>query len=146
MPRVHQVYPSATDLWLMALLYAGPVLLGVLGLYCIIDQRDAEAMTTLMMSVGLIGLNLLLTRPCRYTLTEDTLNVRCGMFSQTIALKDIASAELSSSWLSGPALSLRRVRIRTSKKSVLVSPVDREQFIADLLAAAERCRKDSPAT
>ena len=146
MSRPHQVYPSATDQWLMALLYAGPVCLGGLGLYCIFDQRDAEAMTLLMMSVGLIGLNLILTRPCRYTLTEDTLNVRCGLFSKTIALKDVVSAELSSSWLSGPALSLRRVRIRTSKKSVLVSPVDREQFIADLLAAAQRCRKDTPAS
>ena len=48
------------------------------------------------------------------------------------------SVALSSSWESAPALSLRRVRIQLDKGHRIVSPLDREQFIADLMDAAEQ--------
>lgn len=131
------IFPSAVDAWLMVVLYASPVLLAGLGVYLAQVNRAEEALICFMMSIGIVLLNLLLTRPCRYTLTTDTLNLRCGIFNETIPLSRIKSAELSSSWLSGPALSLKRVRIRLDKGSRLVSPLDREAFMNHLAAAVE---------
>jgi len=137
MKSVH-LYPSAVDAWLMIVLYASPLLLAGLGVYLAQVNRPDEALTCFAMSIGLVLLNLLLTRPCRYTLTTDTLNLRCGFFNETIPLKRVRSAELSSSWLSGPALSLKRVRVRLDKGSRFVSPLDREAFMKQLAAAVER--------
>jgi membrane protein YdbS with pleckstrin-like domain len=134
------VFPSAVDAWLLIILYAAPVLLAVLGVYLAQANRPDEALTCFMTSIGLVLLNLLLTRPCRYTLTADTLHLRCGVFNETIPLSRIKSAELSSSWLSGPALSLKRVRIDLDKGSRLVSPVHREAFIAQLMVAVDHNR------
>lgn len=144
MSQTNKVYPSAVDRWLMILLYAGPVLLLGLGIYCAIDQRADEAIICLAMGLGTLLLNILLTYPCRYTLTADSLNVRCGFIHQTIPLERIQSAELSTSWLSGPALSLRRVRIRLDKGQRLLSPTDRERFIEDLMTAVEAVKAKGP--
>lgn len=140
-PVIHRIYPSAVDAWLMIVLYAAPLLLTVFCLYFAWIGNAEEALTCLLVAVGLTLLNLVLTRPCRYTITADTLNIRCGLMSQTIDLDRITHAELSSSWLSGPALSLKRVRIHFDHASRLVSPLDREQFIDDLMRAVSHARK-----
>lgn len=132
------VFASAVDAWLLAVLYAAPLLFAALGVYLAQADRPDEALTCFVISIGLVLLNLLLTRPCRYTLTADSLNLRCGIFNETIPLSRIESAELSSSWLSGPALSLKRVRIGLDKGSRLVSPTYREVFIAQVMDAAAR--------
>ena len=138
-----RVYASAVDSWLIALIYLGPVIQGVLGVYLCTIQRIDEALICLLIAIALVLLNLLLTHPCRYTLTADTLNLRCGMINYTIPLDRIRSAELSSSWLSGPALSLKRVRIQLDRGCRLVSPVDREQFITELMQAVDRVKKSA---
>jgi hypothetical protein len=140
MPQSHKVYPSAFDRWLMILIYSGPIIMLVIGIYCAFTQLADEAIIFLAMGLATTLLNLLITYPCRYTLTADSLNIRCGFIHQSIPLDSITGAELSSSWRSGPALSLRRVRVRFNKGQRLVSPVNREQFIADLLAAVDSVR------
>ncbi len=130
-----RVYPSAVDRWLILVMYAGPMLLTAVGFYCIWQERFEEATACIAFSVGLVLLNLFLTRPCRYTLTSDSLNVRCGIINRKIGLEQIRGAELTASWKSAPALSLRRVRILLDKGDCLVSPTEREKFISDLLAA-----------
>jgi len=47
----------------------------------------------------------------------------------------IRSAEFSSSWQNGYALSLKRVCIKLDKGQCIVSPIDRDQFIAELMQA-----------
>jgi hypothetical protein len=133
-----RVYPSAIDRWLMLLLYLGPAIQLVLAWYAWQAGRADVAGICLISFVGLILLNVLLTWPCRYTLTEDSLNIRCGLLFQTIPLHRIRGAELSSSWRSAMALSTRRVRIELDRGYRLVSPVDREAFIKDLMAAVQR--------
>ena len=135
-----RVYPSEYDPWLIALLYLGPVILLVLSLYGWQAGRADVAGVCLVSFALLVLLNLLLTWPCRYTLTDDSLNIRCGLLFQTIPLHRIRGARLSSSWQSGYAMSLRRVRIELDNGSRLVSPVNREAFIEDLMAAVERLK------
>lgn len=141
MPPSNKVYPSAFDRWLMILIYSPPIIMLLIGIYCAFTQLADEGIIFLSMGLATTLLNLLVTYPCRYTLTPDSLNIRCGFIHQSIPLESIIGAELSSSWQSGPALSLRRVRVRFDKGQRLVSPVNREQFIADLLAAVESIRR-----
>ncbi len=136
-----QVYPSAVDTWLMVLLYSGPAILIPIGIYSWLQGRGDIALTCLLTLVALILINRLLTWPCRYTLTDDSLNIRCGLLFRSVPLDQIQGAELSSSWESAPALSLRRVRIRLDRGYRIVSPIDREAFIADLMTAVEQKKR-----
>ncbi len=135
---MNRVYPSAVDTWLLVVMYASPVWLVGLGVYLATIARADEALTCFVTAIALTLLNLLLTYPCRYTLTADSLNIRCGLIRQSIPLTRIKSAEFSSSWLSAPALSLKRVRIQLDNGSRIVSPVDRQQFIDDLMNAVKQ--------
>lgn len=138
--KVH-TFRSAVDSRLMICLYAGPAALLVVAAYAMQQGRGDIAGTSLIVFAGLVLLNWLLTWPCRYTLTEDALNVRCGLYFRSIPLDRIADITPTSSWANGPALSLRRVRIDVAGgRSCLVSPVDRDAFMEEVRAAAARLR------
>ncbi len=134
-PDAARIYPSAIDTWLMVVLYLAPAGLTVFGGYLAVQGRTDETLTCWIVAAALSLINLLLTLPCRYTLTADSLNVRCGLFIRNLPLSSIRGAELSRSWRSGPALSLRRVRIVLDRGDCLVSPIHREAFIDDLMRA-----------
>ncbi len=139
----NRIYQSVVDAWLIGVLYAGPLLIAGLGFYLGSRERDDEALGCFGITIGLVIVNLLVTRPCRYTLTSDGLHIRCGIYHRMIELNRIRGAELTTSWRSAPALSLRRVRIKLDNGGdVLVSPLNRNQFIQDLLEASARCRDD----
>lgn len=62
----------------------------------------------------------------------NQLNVVCGLFyNKTFSIDDIVSLRPTSNVMSSPALSLDRLEIRfRDKKTVLISPVKPDQFIA----------------
>lgn len=69
-----------------------------------------------------------------YTVTEDTLKIRCWICTnKKIPLKDITSIIATSDPSSGPALSGNRLKITYNvgekELSVLVSPLDKQGFI-----------------
>lgn len=80
------------------------------------------------MTAGMIALFL----PCYYTFQEDHLLVRSGILKKKIEYKGIREIEPSSCPLSAPALSLKRIRIESDAGSVLISPVNRDEFITAL--------------
>jgi hypothetical protein len=133
-----RVYRSAVDLWLVVVLYSGPAALLAIAIYSWVIGRVDICGPSLMLFAGLVLLFRLLTSPCRYTLTDDSLNIRCGLVFRSIPLSRVKSAELSSTWESAPAMSLRRVKIVLDKGYQIVSPVDRQAFIDDVMATAER--------
>lgn len=71
----------------------------------------------------------------RYVIDDEYLLIRTKFFpSQKVALQDIRKIEESNSILAAPAFSFDRLEIIYNKyDSILVSPEDKEQFIADLL-------------
>lgn len=71
----------------------------------------------------------------RYVIDDEYLLIRTKFFpSQKVALQDIRKIEESNSILAAPAFSFDRLEILYNKyDSILVSPEDKEQFIADLL-------------
>lgn len=137
-----RVYRSAVDFWLVIVLYSGPAALLAVAIYSWAVGRMDISGVSLMTFAGLVLLFRLLTSPCRYTLTDDSLNIRCGILFRSVPLSRVESAELSSTWESAPAMSLRRVKILLDQGYRIVSPVDRQSFIADLMAAVERHSSD----
>lgn len=127
------VYESAIDRWVVALLLLSPLTSAALGVYCFADQRADDAAIFFAAAAFTLLVSIALTLPCRYTLTKDAISIRCGLVVfYRVPYRDIESVEGSSTLRSGPALSLSRVEIKTNKKSVIVSPKDRDQFISDL--------------
>jgi hypothetical protein len=134
---VKKIYPSAVDAWLLILLVGIPVLFFSLGISRF-DVDPGRAKFLLVQGGFLTLLMVALTVPCRYTLTDDTLEIRCGLMASSIPLAEITGAELSGNVLSAPALSFKRVKIDHAGGFALISPRNREAFIAELLTAVER--------
>ncbi len=129
------VYVSRVDWWIAALLLVGPVTCAGLTLWLLTRGENQQAMMCLLVGAGTLLVTALVTVPCRYTLLPDCLSIRCGLYFTRIPLDHIRSIEPSGSWISGPALSVRRVKISTASRYYLVSPADRERFIEELTAA-----------
>ena len=76
---------------------------------------------------------MVFTYPCRYTIDHDGLTIRCGLFRFYFRHPDIAKVNKTASLRSGPALSLKRVEVITDRgRRIIISPRDRDAFIADL--------------
>ncbi len=88
-------------------------------------------------SVGPVILFVIyLFRTTYYTIDENILHVKAGfLVNLNIDIDKIKSISKSNSIMSSPALSLDRIDIKYGMgQSVLISPKDRKDFIADLLA------------
>jgi len=79
-----------------------------------------------------------------YIIIGDRLVAHCGPFKQSVLLQDIEEVVPSHNPLSSPALSLDRlhVRCRGSVFGLLISPRDKQGFLADLVARAPQLRID----
>jgi hypothetical protein len=88
--------------------------------------------------------------PMRYTVDASGIRIRFGLARMVIAWDQIDAIRPSSSPLSSPALSLRRLEISYRKPSgrpatVRISPVDREAFVRDCASASPKHRVDHDA-
>jgi membrane protein YdbS with pleckstrin-like domain len=137
-----RVYRSAVDKWLLVVIYASPATLLVIAAAGWVNQKPDVTGTSLILFVALTLLNLVITTPCRYTLTTDSLNIRCGLLFRSVPLARIVKIEPSSSWESAPALSLRRVKITLDQGYRIISPVDRDLFMKELADAVQRQRSE----
>jgi len=135
------VFPSRVDAWLVALVAAAIA-------RCFIQAwslraSSAEALAACAIGVFTLAVVLAFTVPCRYTLEANRLFIRCGFIRKRIPYAQIDCIEVSSSLLSAPALSLRRVKIGCGRSFLLVSPRECARFIEELEARVGRQR--SPA-
>jgi len=144
-------FRSKVDAWLVAVVAGAALLpLGVGVGLAILGQ--AKGVILLSGWGAVMGLMIyVLSWPMRYTLRADHLHIQSGQLQWSIPYASIRGAVPSRNPLSGPAWSLRRVRIDQADGSfILVSPADRESFIAALrercprLAAAARPGPASP--
>ncbi len=131
------VHDSAIDLWIAVLLFLAPVFATAIGVYLVIDNRPAEASMLFITAAVTLLVTIAVTVPCRYTILDDALSIRCGLICYQIALQDIQDIQPSASLRSGPALSTRRVAITTDRRTHLVSPKDRKKFITELKEAIQ---------
>jgi hypothetical protein len=129
-----RIYVSAVDGFIACCL-ALPLLLAA-GTVAWAWRRHGPSTNGLAMFLGLLPalvLPLWLLLGTRYQLMAERLLVRCGPFRWRILLAEIRAVTPIRSLLSGPALSLDRLRVDYGRwRSVLISPRDRHAFLADL--------------
>jgi membrane protein YdbS with pleckstrin-like domain len=124
-------YPSKVDAWLMAVLVAA-VGFTLLQAYWLRGISPEGSVISLGVSAFVVLILALLVFPCRYTLEPDHLLVRAGVLRWRITYRDITAIAPSRNPLSSPALSLRRVKVSYGSTYLLISPRDRERFMAEL--------------
>ena len=134
MTEATDTFPSKVDAWLAALLPASALL--VLAAVVTAWPRQAGiahvALLVAVLAIG-AGLPLWVLAATGYRVDRDALAIRSGPFRWRIALADIRAVEPARSWLSSPALSLDRLRIRHGRAGqVLVSPKDKPAFVQAL--------------
>lgn len=122
-------YRSATDIWMLLLIFL-PMMYPI---YEGIATKDAGL---ILAFVGLILFILSFFMMISYEVNEDKLVIRTFIFGkQTIAIADITSVKKTYNPLSAPAMSINRLEIKYGTKYdyALISPVRRQEFIAELL-------------
>jgi len=126
-------YTSKVDSWLAIVLLASAVISLVAG-YSVLSQGGGGSISIALFTVVVgAGLPLWLLVDTRYVLDEQHLRIRSGPFRWQIPYREIRKVEASRSGASGPALSLDRLRIDYGVgRSCLISPADRERFVAAL--------------
>ena len=125
-----RTFKSAVDWWYYLLIV---VVVATVLIAAYITPDPDEQMAALV--VGLLGASLpvWLLYSTFYVIDSRELRIQSGPFRWTIALEDISSVKPSRSTLSGPALSLNRLRIDYGAgKWVLVSPEQPDEFISAL--------------
>ena len=123
-------FPSKIDAWLVVLLViaiAG-VLAGFIG---VVLENEEPVVTIFMGAVMLLIVLLIVSLLFRtyYSVEGETLRIVSGPFRWRVPIAEIESLELTRNPLSSPALSLDRLRVRYSgKKSIMISPADKQRF------------------
>ena len=133
-------FQSKVDLWIAFVLIA-VIAMDLLVLVNVFEfesagPRDLAIGAVILAVVSLIGWMLIGTW---YEVSGDSLRVACGPFRWTLATASIRGVRPSRAWWSSPALSLDRLRIDYGdRRWVLVSPRDKEEFIAALKRSGAR--------
>ena len=129
-------YKSKKDTWLIMVI-CGVVLASLAGcVTLVLSGSPIDLLIAASMFIGGVILPIWLVRTTYYVLDDQRLAVRSGPFRWSIPIAEIKSVRRTRSMLSGPALSLDRVQIRYGRFGifglVLISPENRDRFLADL--------------
>ena len=116
------VYESAIDTWIAVMLFLAPIVAVPIGAYLIWIGRPGDGSVMFLVAAGTLLATGGLTLPCRYTLMNDTLSIRCGLICYQIPYDEIIRIEKTASLRSGPALSMRRVLVETKRKNTSFHP------------------------
>jgi hypothetical protein len=117
-------FESKRDAWLLALAFGGPAIVLAILPGPVVVKAIAICIVLLF---GVASF-----RSTYYVIEAETLTVRSMGLRWRIPIRDILSITPTRSVASSPALSLDRLRIDYGTRSILVSPQDRNRFIAAL--------------
>ena len=94
--------------------------------------RDGAWLGLVINGLVILGIAALF-RTTTYVLSDEGLEIRCGLSRQFIHWKDIRSVKYTSNPISAPAFSFKRIHISYGKTGcVLISPHTRESFMNEL--------------
>lgn len=115
---------------LIAFIFIGTPLLCVLGA---IGEGSLIGWVIAILTTALLA-NMYFQTYYEIDTTQATLRIKGGiMVHETLAIKDIRKIEETNNPLSAPALSIDRLEIHFNKfDSLLISPKNKKEFIADL--------------
>ena len=128
-----RIYRSKVDTWLVAVLVPAMVAAGVVGLMAFAaGTLVAVSYGAFIVAVG-VALPWWLLRATHYTFAGGALVIRSGPFKWRVPVAEITHVSPTSNPLSSPALSLDRLRIEYGRKRwIMISPLDREDFLREL--------------
>lgn len=120
-------FPSKKDLWLGIVIWCS--LLS--GIYLAATEADRYfiLLISLILNLALFGWIWFKTG---YTLTDNSLEIKCGPFYQKIPYSKIRSVKRTRDPSGGYALSLDRIKIKHGYDITIISPIDPHIFITEL--------------
>lgn len=129
---------SEVDMWFKYIIYITIMIL--LGSVLIVPKE--ALMITLAIAAVSIAFMLWILKGTYYEFRENYLYCKSGPFFEKIYYDNIRYARLTNNKLSSMALSSKRIEIRQHNKgyflgTTMISPVNREEFLQELL---KRCR------
>lgn len=133
------LFASKVDGWLAGVIVAA-ALLSAMAIVSVTQLGLAYAAAALLL-IGIPGMALPIwvLFGTRYEVTDDELIVRGGPFRWRVPVHKIRAIEPSQSWLSGPALSLDRLRVDYGLgRCLLVSPKERDRFLSSLVEVGKK--------
>lgn len=138
------IFNSAYDTWLQILLWiSNLVMIG--GIAVILIQPGVISIIVAILLAAALLLVLSVQLVTYYRVDDDALFIRSGPFHWSIPIAAISDVTATDDPTSGPALSMRRLRLDYSidgrKSEVLISPEDQAGFLEAL-----RARKQSDAS
>jgi hypothetical protein len=139
--RTAKTYPSKVDMWLIALVgvVIGSMFVGM-GI-SIATEGWLRFIQGAFVVFGVIGFLVWIVLGTNYTLEGRQLVVRSGPFTWNIAIDEIVSVEKPKGFMgsrSSPALSFDRLMVTYGNgKRLMISPAEKEKFLADLRARQE---------
>lgn len=124
-----KTYRTKIDAWLVILIlamFSYPLVEGII-------EKEWWLSGVMLLPIAFV---VYLMFSIRYNINGDVLEIKSGFIRTTkIAIADITSVEKNNNGISAPAMSLKRLEIWYGGKhdSVVISPVDREAFVKELL-------------
>lgn len=127
------VFRSKVDIWLAVILTGAAVMTIVAVVSVMLGGSVLSGLVMAPVLIVTVVLPLWLLKSTYYVLDDTQLTVRSGPFKWRVRLEDIQSVTRTRNPLSSPALSLDRLRIdRGLRKSIMISPLDRQGFLDEL--------------
>ena len=130
-----KLYGSKRDLWILVLVWAGMLLVAFAAVtYFRSNEPLIQRVIVLGLSILVSGFVLSMLYNIRYAIGDDELRIHSWPFRYSIPLADIDRIRPSRNPLSSPAASLDRLMVtwRGGRKRILISPVDKVRFMADI--------------
>lgn len=125
------LFRSKIDLWL-AIVLIGAV---IIALAAAVATLAAALLPVIIIAIGTV-LPVWTLASTIYMVESEALLIRSGPFRWRIPVSSITRIEPSDSVLSGPALSLTRLRVEYGTgQSILISPTDRQGFLRAIASA-----------
>lgn len=140
-PRRTLVFAAKIDTWLLVLIACSTVVC-LYGVWSVLGEAGQVRWGTALVLLVSAAIPVWIVLSTSYTLTGTQLRVRCGPFRWTIPLAEIRDVRPTRNPLSSPAPSLDRLRIEYGKRrSVMISPRDKEGFLGELAVRTANARR-----
>jgi membrane protein YdbS with pleckstrin-like domain len=134
------LYQTKKDRWLVLIVALGGVMLlvQVINLIMVNGFHYTETWILFVVSMGYLGILILLAYPVHYEITTTSLEIRNGiLLHYKIPLSSIVLVVPTRSPLSSPAWSLDRLKIdyvkNSKKRVIMISPKDKKTFLLELV-------------
>jgi membrane protein YdbS with pleckstrin-like domain len=126
-------FPSRIDTWLVGVIVVAA--LGAVAACAVLltasVPRGWMVATSLLLTT--VGLPVWLLTTTRYQFQGEELLIRSGPFKWSVPIRQVKTVSDTRNPMSSPALSLDRLLIEYGQgKSIMVSPQDRQGFLAEL--------------